>query len=227
MSEIVKRPSQEAILAERLSSQWSAMVQSVGGNLPLVYSEFAKMMEKYQSGESRSYHNLAHIGKVDEMLNRYSHLSRNFVALKFAGDGHDVIYVPGSETNEQDSANFMKGIMARLGIPDPVIAETRRIILLTKEHKTTDDDTDGKLMIDTDFAIFASSKADYDAYAQGIWQEYVGSGKVSEEAFKKGRRNLIEGWLKQDKLFLTDEIREKLQSLARQNLQREVLRLTS
>lgn len=227
MSEVVKRPPQEEIIAERLNAQWVSLVQSVGGNLPLVDSEFAKMVREYQSGEGRSYHSLSHIGKTDEMLNRYSHLSRNFVALKFAGDGHDVIYVPGSQTNEEDSAAYIESVMAKLKMPNSIIAETRRIILLTKDHKTTDDDTDGKLMIDADFAIFASSEAEYDAYAQGIWEEYVGSGKVSKEAFVKGRRKFIAGWLEQDRIFLVDQIREELELLARQNLQRELQRLTT
>jgi len=227
MSEEVKGSPQETVVAERLRTQWNTLVPSVGGKPSLVSEEFAKFVNQYQSGERRSYHNLVHIGKVDEMLSKYSYLARNFVALKFAGDGHDVIYVPGSETNEEDSANFMKEIMTKLGIPDSVIAETGRIILITKEHKTTDDDVDGKLMIDADFAIFASPKADYDAYAQGIWQEYVGSGKVSEEAFRKGRGNLIKGWLGQDRIFLVNEIRQELEPMAKQNLERELLRLTS
>lgn len=226
MSEIIKRPLQESIIFARLKTQWSALVQSVGGNLPLVDSEFAKMVQTYQSGESRSYHNLVHIGKVDEMLNKYRHLAQNFVALKFAGDGHDVIYIPGSATNEEDSASYMEKSMFKLGIPDALITETERIILLTKDHKTADNDTDGKLMIDADFVILASSKDEYDAYAQDIWQEYVGSGRVSEEAFKRRRRDLIKGWFKQDRLFLTDEIREQLQPLAKENLQRELARLT-
>ena len=227
MPEIVNKLPQESLIAERLKAQWDTFVQSVGGKLPLVDNEFAKMVREYQSEKGRSYHNLFHIGKVDEMLNRYSYLARNFVALKFAGDGDDVIYVPGSQTNEEDSASYMEASMTKLGIPDFIVSETARIILLTKDHKTTDNDVDGKLMIDADFAIFASSEAEYNAYAQGIWQEYVGSGKVPEEAFRKGRRNLIEGWLKQDKLFLTDEIRMELQPLARENLERELLRLTS
>lgn len=227
MSEAVERPPREAVIAARLRGQWSTLVQSVGGNLPLINEEFAKMVREYQSGEGRSYHNLLHIGEVDKMLNKYRHRSRNFVALKFAGDGHDVIYVPGSETNEKDSAVYMTGIMNKLGIPASVIEETGRIILITKDHKTADDDVDGKLMIDADFAIFASPKAEYDAYAQNIWQEYVVSGKVSEEDFRKGRGKLIEGWLKQERIFLTNEIREELEPLARQNLERERLRLAS
>lgn len=227
MSEVVKGPPQEAVIAERLRNQWSTLVQLAGGKLPLVDYEFEMMARQYKLGEGRFYHNLSHIGKVDEMLNKYRHLVRNFVALKFAGDGHDVVYVPGSETNEEDSANYMERVMTKLGIPGPTVTETKRIILLTKDHKTTEDDVDGKLMIDADFAIFASSQAEYDAYAQGIWQEYVGSGKVSEKVFREGRGKLIEGWLKQNKLFLTDEIREELQPLARQNLGRELLRLKS
>lgn len=227
MSEVAKRPPEEAIIAERLKSQWHKLVQSVGGKTSLIDSEFAKMVHEYQSGEGRSYHNLSHIGKVDEILNRYEYLSRNFVALKFAGDGHDAIYVPGSETNEVESAVYMREAMTRLGIPEPTISETERIILITKDHKTTNDDIDGKLMIDADFTIFASSETEYDAYSQGIWQEYVGSGKVPQEAFKRERGNLIKGWLKQDRIFLVDEIREEFEPLARQNLERERLRLVA
>lgn len=227
MSEEIKISPQEAIISERMRAQWKTLVQSVGGRLTFVDDEFAKMVREYHSGEGRSYHNLLHIGKIDEILNKYSYLARNFVALKFAGDGHDVICVPGSETNEVDSADHMRRTMAKLGMPDFVIAETERIILLTKEHKTTDDDTDGKLMIDADFAIFASSEAEYDVYTQGIWQEYVSSGKVSEEAFRRGRANLIKGWLGQDRIFLVDEIRAELEPLARQNLERELVRLAS
>ena len=227
MSEVVKGSPQEVVIAERLKDQWRGLVQLIGGNVSLVDSEFAKMVREYKSGNGRSFHNLSHIGKVDEVLNRYSHLARNFVALKFAGDGHDVIYVPGSETNEADSAAYMDKAMSGLEIPTQTIRETQRIILITKDHKTTHDDIDGRLMIDADFAIFASPEAEYDAYAKGIWQEYVGSGKVPEYAFKKGRGSLIAGWLKQDRIFLVDEIREEFEPLARQNLEREHLRLTA
>lgn len=227
MSEEAKKPQEEAIIAERLKNRWHKLVQSVGGKTSLIGNEFVMMVHEYQSEEGRSYHNLSHIGKVDEILNKYGHLSRNFVALKFAGDGHDVIYVPGSETNEAESAVYMRGVMTRLGIPESTISETERIILLTKDHKTTNDDIDGKLMIDADFAIFASLEAEYDAYSQGIWQEYVGSGKVPEETFKRVRGGLIKGWLEQDRIFLVDEIREELEPLARQNLERERLRLVA
>ena len=212
-----------AEIVEGLRNQWGTLVQSVGGNFSLVDIEFNKMIGEYQSGEGRSYHNLVHIGKVDRVLNRYRHLSRNFVSLKFAGDGHDVIYVPGSSANEAESASFMRGVLSRLGVPGSIVAETERIILVTKDHKTTDTDIDGMLMIDADFAIFASSEEEYDAYAKGIWQEYVGSGKVSEEVFKRGRRRLIEGWLSQDRIFLIDKIREELEPQAKINLERELL----
>ena len=182
----------------------------------------------YCLGDGRSYHNLFHVAKVDEMLNRYRRLARNFTALKFAGDGHDVVYIPGSDTNEADSAEYMRGVMQRLGISEETIAETERLILVTKDHKTTGSNIDGKLMIDADFAIFASSEEEYDAYAQGIWEEYVGTGRISEVAFKEGRSNLLRGWLDpEDRIFLIDEIRDDLEPIARQNLQRELARLVS
>jgi predicted metal-dependent HD superfamily phosphohydrolase len=227
MSEVFEKTPQETIIAERIKGQWNGLIESVGGNTSLIDSEFSKMVQEYQSGDGRSYHNLEHIGKVDEILNKYRHLAHNFVSLKLAGDGHDVIYVPGSATNEEDSAVYMKESMKRLGIPESVISETERIILITKHHKTTEDDIDGQLMIDADFAVFASSLSEYDAYAQGIWQEYVGSGKVTEEAFRKGRGDLIDGLLKQDRIFLVGQIRDEFETLARQNLEREKLRLAA
>lgn len=227
MSETLTQPPHEAEIAARLRWQWNSMVQEVGGRTFAVDFEFDRMVREYQKGDGRSYHNLSHIGKVDEILNKYKNLARNWTALKFAGDGHDVIYVPGSDTNEAESAVYTKGIMARLEIPVPTIIEAGRIINITKDHKTTEDDIDGKLMIDADFAIFASSPEEYDEYAQGIWQEYVGSGKVPEEMFKRGRGSKIDGWLKQDRIFLVDEIKKDLEPIARQNLERERLRLAA
>lgn len=226
MPEVINRPQQELLIAERLKAQWSTLVQSAGGKLSLLDSEFSKMAREYQSGE-RVYHNLSHIGRVDEILNRYRHLARNFVALKFAGDGHDVVYIPGSKTNEEDSASYIRGTMTRLGMPASIVTETERIILITKEHKTTDDDIDGKLMIDADFAILASPEAEYNAYVRGIWQEYVDSGKVSKDAFREGREKLVGSWLKRDRLFLIDEIQKESGFLARKNLERELILLTS
>ncbi|MDO8621255.1 MAG: hypothetical protein Q7R31_03155 [Candidatus Levybacteria bacterium] len=226
MPEVINRPQQELLIAERLKAQWSTLVKSAGGKLSLLDSEFSKMVREYQSG-GRVYHNLFHIGKVDEVLNRYRHLARNFVALKFAGDGHDVIYIPGSKTNEEDSASHIRGVMTKLGMPASIVTETERIILITKDHKTTDDDIDGKLMIDADFVIFASPEVEYDAYARGIWQEYVDSGKVSKDAFREGREKLVRNWLKRDRLFLIDEIQKESGFLARKNLERELILLTS
>lgn len=225
MSEGLRPTPTEIQIAARLRGQWDLLVQGVGGRSSLINYEFDRMVNEYKKGDGRSYHNLSHIGKVDEMLNRYRHLARNWTALKFAGDGHDVIYVPGSETNESDSAVYMREAMVRLGIPSETVSETERIINITKDHKTTNDDIDGKLMIDADFAIFASVPEEYDAYSRGIWQEYVGSGKVPEDVFKRGRGGLIDGWLNQDRIFLVDDIRADLEPAARQNLQRERLSL--
>lgn len=225
MAEILQFSPREEEIKSRLRGQWDLLVQGAGGRTSLINYEFDRMAREYKKGDGRSYHNLEHIAKVDGILNRYRHLARNFVALKFAGDGHDVIYVPGSETNEAESALFMRETMRRLGIPEDTIAESERIINITKEHTTGDGDVDGKLMIDADFANFASPPEEYDAYAQGIWQEYVGSGRLPEAAFRTGRSNLLRGWLGQERLFLTDEIRADLQPIAMGNLQRELDRL--
>lgn len=217
----------EIEIADRLRNQWRNLLAPYGSPQNVIDDEFSRLEQEYRKGEGRSYHNIRHIGKVDEMLNRYRHLAKNFTALKLAGDGHDVIYVPASETNEADSAVYMEGALARMNVPLDVIGETSRIINITKDHKTSDDDIDGKLMIDADFAIFASDPSEYDEYSRGIKNEYVGSGRVTEEMFRVGRSSLIRGWLDQERIYLTDQIRDEMEPVARQNLQRELVHLTS
>ncbi len=227
MSDVLRRLPHEAVIGAKLQDQWSSLVKHAGGRPALVNYEFYRMALEYQKGNGRFHHNLFHIGKVDETLNAYRHLSRNWTALKFAGDGHDVIYVPGSETNELDSAAYMRVVMTRLGMPPPIITESERIINITKDHKTSEDDIDGKLMIDADFTILGAPVTEYTAYAQNIWQEYVGTGKYTPKEFKVGRVMLLSQWLRQDRLFLVDEVREELEQNARLNMEREITLLSA
>jgi predicted metal-dependent HD superfamily phosphohydrolase len=227
MIEHLNLSSEEVVIADRLKSQWFNLVQKSGGNTNLIDSEFSKLLHAYISRGENSHHNLFHISDVDTFLNKYRQLAFDFTALKFAGDGHDSVYNPISHTNEEDSAKFMQNLLQVLNMPEETISEVKRIILLTKEHQTKDDDVDGKLMIDADFSILAVPEQKYDRYVQGIWQEYVGSGAVSEENFRKGRLKLVTGWLEKEKLFLTDEIRKELQPYAKRNLEKELAKLKS
>lgn len=226
--EVEKMSAQEPEVVERLRPQWIEVVQGIGGNLEHADEAFAEIVQRYRTGDGRSYHNLFHIDRMLGFINKFDHLSKNKHTLKASVFGHDIVCVPGSQTNEQESADVFGLMLQRLSAKKEDVSETKRLIMITQEHKTTDEDTDGKLIIDGDFEILASEDEVYDNYAANIWREYVGTGKVSEEAFKEGRTRFIKGWLesiKENRLFLIPEIREKLQPQAKNNLEREFLRL--
>lgn len=227
--EVEKMTVEEIQVVERLRPKWIETVQGIGGNLEHADEEFAEIVQRYRTGDGRSYHNLFHIDRVLGFINKFDHLSKNKHTLKAAIFGHDIVYVPGSLTNEQESAEVFDLILQRLSIKKEDVSEIKRLILITQEHKTTDEDIDGKLIIDGDYEILASEEDVYNRYSANIWRENVGSGKVSEEAFKRGRTRLVNGWLesiKENRLFLIPEIRERLQPQAKNNLERELLRLS-
>lgn len=228
-NEVEKMTVEEIQVVERLRPQWIGVVEGIGGNLEHADEAFAEIVRRYRTGDGRSYHNLFHIDRMLGFINKYNHLSKNKHTLKAAIFGHDIVYVPGSQTNEQESADVFDLILQRLSIKKEDVSEIKRLIMITQEHKTTDDDADGKLIIDGDYEILASEEDVYNRYSANIWRENVGSGKVSEEAFKKRRAQFVNGWLqsiKENRLFLIPEIREKLQPQAKNNLERELLRLS-
>ena len=226
--EVEKMTTEEVQVIERLRPQWTRIVQELGGDLEHADETFTEIIQRYRTGDGRAYHNLFHIDRMLGFINQFDHLAKNKHMLKAAIFGHDIVYVPASPINEQESADVFGLILKKLSVRKEDIEETKRLIMITKEHKTTDDDIDGKLIIDSDYEILASPDETYDRYAANIWKENVGSEKVSEEAFRKERARFINGWLdsiREDRLFLIPEIREKLQPQANRNLERELLRL--
>lgn len=219
----MERSPTEKEIIKYLKQQWRVLLPATVSNITHIDQAVDQLVRQYQLGD-RPYHNLWHIYKVDQVIERFRLLAHNYPALKLAAHGHDVIYNPGSTTNELDSVNFMANLLNALMVSQTQISEVQRLILLTENHQTTEDDTDGLLLIDADFAIFASSADEYQAYTRGIWDEYVTSGKVTSDQFRVGRSKLIEDWLSQP-IFHTPQIHSAFEQIARTNLIHELTEL--
>lgn len=225
MSEYIRQPSLEYQVVDRLKEQWREFVAAKNGNVDQVKPLLLELSRRYISRGRRHYHNIFHIADGNQFLELYRHLAKNFTALKPAWDGHDVVYIPGSEMNEQESAEFMGRMLGKLEMPPEIIRESMRLILLTKKHETTDDDTDGKLIIDTDLSILAADPEKYKRYTQAIKREYVDAKYATKKEFRAGRATYLEGLLERDSIFLTKEIREQWEDAAQQNVRNELQRL--
>jgi predicted metal-dependent HD superfamily phosphohydrolase len=140
-------------------------------------------------------------------------------ALRLAIWFHDAIYDTRASDNEERSAAHARRVLQPLDVPEPVLLETERLILLTKMHSLSNEDRPGQLLIDADLAILGASESEYDAYALAIRKEYAW---VDEEAYRTGRRMVLETFLRRPRIYSTDEMFTQREEAARRNLRREI-----
>lgn len=216
---------EEAEVVDRLSVEWKQTVEELGGILIKSEAAFGKIIEAYRTGAGRAYHNIFHVDRMLSVIKRFIHLCDNPALVKAAVFGHDIVYNPGSDTNERESADMFSEMLRGIEIEDDKIKSVDRLIMVTEKHKTSENDQDGRLLIDSDYEILGSLPEVYAKYSRGgIYVENVVSGKVPLDRFIVGRGGYIDGWLEdidKNRLFLNPEIGDALHPQAKQNLLEE------
>ena len=158
---------------------------------------------------------------------------------------HDAVYIPQSNTNEEDSAALFRqfvselelslhhGAAAAAGVENDfhlgggVLLQERviRYILATKSHTliTERDKNDAclKLFMDVDMSVLGKEETAYDVYAGLIRDEY---DFVDRKVYCETRAGILERFLESG-VFLSKEMKAGLEDRARRNLQREVIML--
>jgi predicted metal-dependent HD superfamily phosphohydrolase len=166
----------------------------------------------------RHYHNFAHISQVLDVLLLWERELKDRKSLFLAAIYHDVVYDPTKHDNEERSADLADQAMRRLGIDDDRIARIRYLILVTKDHTASEDDSDAWLLLGADLSILAFPKDRYEAYRLAIRKEY---GWVPERDFCTGRRRVLEGFLQRPRIFRSEHL-AYLEERARANIAGEI-----
>jgi predicted metal-dependent HD superfamily phosphohydrolase len=141
---------------------------------------------------------------------------------------HDWVYLPGSKTNEIESADaatywltMVMGLRPDNQVSGMKIGQIPRIILDTQHHSDPQDNLEA-LFFDMDL----SGLGDTDNYAKTSAQvrdEFV--PYVGLAAYREGRAEWLRGMLKRPVLFHTLGFKH-LDEPARENMEREVIDLT-
>jgi predicted metal-dependent HD superfamily phosphohydrolase len=163
----------------------------------------------------RRYHDLRHIA---DMLCKGQALNlsdEQVMAVWF----HDAIYVPGSKTNEADSAKLAVERLTTLGWGAPRVKIVERIVLDTCGHVPSIEDS--KKVIDLDLSTLGGTWESYSRNGRNIRDELAG---VTDADWNKGRGAWLEGLLKRGRLFWTDW-GAPLEKEAFANLQRDLAEL--
>ena len=138
----------------------------------------------------RSYHNLNHlndlISQINENKSKYS--EKEYDKLILTALFHDIVYDPTSQTNEEDSANFL--IECAVDKKNSDILDVKQMILDTKTHNSTTNLSESFNNYDMNIV-----ERDFDQlleWERGISEEY---SIYSKEEYKLGRLKFLESIL--------------------------------
>jgi len=178
---------------------------------------FAQLIATY-SDDNRAYHDISHLHHV---ITLYREFQEHFVLPGEAGIAlfyHDAIYDPKRSDNEPRSADMAEAVMVQAGAGHAAIAAVRTFIMATC-HDAVPEDPDAKLVVDIDLSVLGSSDETYQRYVQDVRNEY---SHVPGFLFKRGRRKVMESFLKRESIYQTPLFRERFEAKARENIRREL-----
>ena len=133
---------------------------------------------------------------------------------------HDAVYDPRRTDNEEASARlaeeFLQGLLNA--------GEVERVAALVRatDHRRPPRDEEEALVVDADLAILGRPWEEFAGYEAAIREEY---GHVAEEAFRAGRRKVLEHFLARDRIYTTGWFFKQYEAAARINLQESIARL--
>ena len=212
---------EKATLENRLWQFWWRSLQPYAVEKAAAETAFLALVQAYSSPD-RYYHTLTHIHQMLVVIQSLQAQAQNLSRLQLATWFHDAVYHSQATENEERSANYAADILRSFNLPNEEITIISHLILCTKHHNADVNDIDAQILLDADLSILGTHEKQYQKYARAIRQEYAW---VSEEAYREGRKRVLESFLHRDRLFLTEPMFTRLEAIARHNLQAELQQL--
>ena len=179
-----------------------------------------EIAQKY-SFSKRFYHNLNHINELISLSISYKSDIYDLEVVQLAIFYHDIIYNAIKKDNELKSAIYCKKQLEKTSFPKEKIEKCYKYILSTKNHES-DNEKDLNYLLDFDLSILSSQSVDYDTYLKQIRKEY---SVFPDIIYKAGRKKVLKYFLKQKKIYKTDDFFNNFEKIARANLNKELLKL--
>ncbi len=207
---------------QALEARWAGLLTALGCRPEAARAAFAAVAANYSAPE-RHYHTLDHVRDVlDTAISLWGAAAPPPPELLLAAWLHDVVYDTHAADNEERSADYARSLLRPLGVPEGLLDETARLILLTKGHRAEAGDRPGQVLLDADLAVLGADGPAYDRYAAAIRREYAW---VPETDYRAGRARVLEGFLSRPRIYHTAAMRARAGPQARLNLRREIAAL--
>jgi predicted metal-dependent HD superfamily phosphohydrolase len=219
-----RRPAGEAA---RLIDRWVALAgpdpRRLGSELVARYAE-----------PHRRYHTADHLRAVLDLVDELiapaagpsaadtaaaADADPNADAVRLAAWFHDAVYDPARADNEERSARLAERMLADTDLAAATVGEVARLVRLTETHDPAPGDRHGEVLCDADLAVLAGDPAAYAAYAAAVREEYA---FVPDDAFARGRADVLRGLLARPAIFRTVSGHDRFEAAARHNIETEL-----
>ncbi len=205
-----------------LAPDWINLCRAVGAQDD-VAAVGARLLAAY-GAPTRRYHDLHHLSEVLDHVSTLSDVATDPHAVRLAAWFHDSVYDPARPDNERRSAMLAAHELGGLRVPNSVINEVARLVLLTESHDPMTDDRNGAVLCDCDLAVLGREPDAYLAYTTLVRQEYA---YLDDAAFRASRAKLLHGLLERPHLFHTAPAIDRWESMARHNMASELTTLAT
>lgn len=210
-------------LQAELYRSWVQLMEELGVAEATAVPVWQRLLARYGE-DGRFYHNLAHVGQTLQIAQNIREEAAHFSAVQLALWFHDIVYDPMRQDNEEQSAMAAGRALFELNLPEVLVGEVVRLILLTKTHVVMDQDTNGCVIVDADLSGLGVPVEAYTAYVQAIRQEYA---FVPDDAYRNGRIQILQHFLQRSSIYYTEPMRLIFEAQARQNISDELAVLSA
>lgn len=208
---------------------WHGLWYRIGAQARNAWQVYFGVIIVHYAEPHRYYHNFSHPMQMFGEFKEVRHLCVNPDAVEMNLWTHDLIYQIGAKDNEERSAEMTESILIQARLPEDFsagfIGETKRLILLSKDHLADSGDNDGSLSVDLDLSILGQEPNVFDLYERNIWKEYVWAGRMREKDFVLGRAEVLEKFLDRKQIYATTYFHKKYEKQAQANLERSFKQL--
>jgi predicted metal-dependent HD superfamily phosphohydrolase len=178
------------------------------------------LAKPYYNETHRHYHKGAHIYYMFNLAKAFQiELS---LAQELAILFHDIVYVPGSSTNEKNSVQLMKVLLLdRYDLED--IDRASAIIMDTQTHDF-DSSNQSEIVMDLDLAGLGETWKVFAQNTKNIREEFR---FATTDQWREGRITFLHEMLSRKFIYHTKLFRDKFEIKARQNMEKELYDIRS
>ena len=171
--------------------------------------------------DHRHYHNQRHIAECLREFDAAGHLAGQAEAVELALWFHDAVYNTRAGDNEERSAALAKECLDEAGVSGLISRAVVELVMATKSHEPGGN-ADAAAMVDIDLSILGKSEERFLEYEEQIRKEYAWVPKM---IFGPKRAEILEGFLRRDRIYRTDWFHNKYEERARRNVEASIGKL--